>query len=109
MSDAKFGKRGKIYSRKHKYHKSPAGSNKSQVTERSQTRYKMPAIKPTIEIHAPEEKAIDWAPAMIRSVARAKRKINWSINWRNSIMEIVLLWLALMIGGLIVKILVWVR
>lgn len=127
MSDAKYGEHGKIYSRKGRYHKNypkKAGQNKSQVAEKSQTVREMPAVKSTDQVfpwEPPEhfqcrsiispgpavthttwiDHLLKYKQAMIRSVIRAKR----TIYLRKLVMEMVMMWLALMIGGLIMMLL----
>jgi hypothetical protein len=105
MGDDKFGKHGyhgKNYSRKGRYHKNypkKAEQNKSQVAEKSRVVREKPAVKPTTQVNHLLEFEREHEQAVIRYAIREKR----AIYWRKIAMEIMLICMALAIGGSVIR------
>jgi hypothetical protein len=105
MSDAEYGRHGKNYSRKGRYHKKglsqPAGKSKSQMAEKSQVVREKPAVKPATRIDHLIEFEREHEQAVSKFVIREKRQ--------RQITDAVLLCMALSIGGMVVVVLLYGR
>lgn len=95
MSDAKYGERGRIYSRKGRYHKNypKKEPNKSQFYKKPEIR--QPVANKTI---LSDFESIEY-PAL--ATIKAKRVI----DWQNLLTNAILICMSLVFGGLILSLL----